>query len=108
MIRSIQHLEMIEMLLNTLEVERHVRRPLVVEIIGELSASSHFAAARRSAKRLLERLERGPMTNDELTRAVRDVRGKVARFRTTLGPSTAGVLTESRPQSPRDARQVFV
>jgi hypothetical protein len=74
MIRSIQHDRMVETLLNALETERYVRRPLLLEIIGELSTSQQFEPARGSARRLLERLETGDVTQAELGRAIAELR----------------------------------
>jgi len=89
MIQSIDRSTLVEMLLNSLAAERYIRRPLLVEIIGELSTSSRFHPARRSARALLERLDRGDLSDAELSLAIQDVRSKLSRRRRSTGRARA-------------------
>jgi hypothetical protein len=49
----------IELLLNTLRGERHLRRPLLVETVGLLATLDGPTAALRASHALLERLDAG-------------------------------------------------
>lgn len=104
MIQNIQHGTLVEMLLNTLEVERHVRRPLLYELIGELSATDGAEGARLTVSALLERLERGELTDAELTCAIGELRARLARDRAGACPETCGGRGRVRRRSARRPR----
>jgi hypothetical protein len=56
MIQSIPRDAIIDTLLNTLEAERYVRGPLLLEVIGELEAAKRAEAA-AAARTLLENVD---------------------------------------------------
>ena len=68
----------VETLLNTLEVERYVRGPLLLNIIDELSASESWRPAVEMARRLVKRLEAGPISDT-------DFRERLGELRTCFG-----------------------
>lgn len=63
MIQSIQRGTIVEMLLNSLEAERYVRGPLLLNVVDELSASESFAPAADLARDLLVAIESGPVSD---------------------------------------------
>jgi hypothetical protein len=60
----------VELLLNTLRAERHLRRPLLLEVLETLSATGTRPAARKAAGDLLERLDAGALDDFEFDRWV--------------------------------------
>jgi hypothetical protein len=72
MIQTIERETIVEMLLNSLEAERYVRRPLLENVIDELVADRRFAQAAELARALLPRLDAASQA--EFERALRDIR----------------------------------
>jgi hypothetical protein len=59
MMKTVPRSRRIELLLNTLLAERYARRPLLAEVIEELSREKDGSEAARVGRALLERLESG-------------------------------------------------
>ncbi|HZU84413.1 MAG TPA: hypothetical protein VE987_15895 [Polyangiaceae bacterium] len=59
MVKAIPPARRIQLLLNTLRGERYVRRPLLSELLEELTLSQAHPDAVRAGRALLERLEAG-------------------------------------------------
>lgn len=78
MIQSIPRDAIVEMLFNNLEAERYVRGPLLLNIIDELSASESWRPAVEMARRLMRRLEAGPISEA-------DFRARLGELRTCFG-----------------------
>jgi hypothetical protein len=76
MMRSLHHEVMVETLLNSLAVERHARRALVLELLNEMSAS-RYSSAKDDARILLRRLERGEISEPELADAITRLRARI-------------------------------
>jgi len=96
----------VEGLLNTLESERHLRRPLVAELVASLaSLDSTWDAARESARVLLFRLENGSLTES-------DWRGALTQLRDDIGPPSSLVPRSSvvsvRPAAASEPRMAKV
>jgi hypothetical protein len=99
MIQSIQRVTIVEMLLNSLEAERYVRGPLLLNIVDELSASDAFAPAAEMAKRLLATLEGGRVDERAFHRGLDDLRVCVQRLsRTGLAEPPAEALARTTPR----------
>ena len=89
MIESIKRETIVEMLLNSLEAERYVRAPLLLEVVDELSGTERFKIACDLAKRMLGTLEAGVMTDSEFKRGLDELRVCVRRSavaRTSVAP----------------------
>lgn len=89
----------VEGLLNALESERHLRRPLVVELIESIPSldDSHTrAAAQASARRLLARLDScdAPLSERDWKSAVAELREDITAPRQHLvaGPRSAVMM----------------
>lgn len=76
MIHGIRRDTMVEVLLNTLEVERNARQALLSTVIDELSASEDLEPAADDARSLLSLLEAG-LADSEFRRRVGDLRDLV-------------------------------
>jgi hypothetical protein len=76
MIQSIERAAIVEGLLNTLEAERYVRAPLLLEIIDELAAAASTEACAQ-ARRLLSAVENREVDDDAFARRVADLRRTV-------------------------------
>ena len=72
MIQNIERETIVEMLLNTLEVERYVRGPLLQNVLDELSADPRLSAAADLARSLLDRLD--GVEAAEFHRTIREIR----------------------------------
>jgi hypothetical protein len=59
MMKTVPRSRRIELLLNTLLAERYARRPLLAEVIDELSTEMGASEAVRVGRALLERLDSG-------------------------------------------------
>ena len=59
MIQSMQREAIVDTLLNTLEVERYVRAPLLLELVDELSGMSGLEPAADAARGILHDLQQG-------------------------------------------------
>lgn len=68
---------LVETLLDALEAERHVRAPLLLTVIDELSACEPLAAAAPMAEQLLVALEKTAVADIEFVRHVRALRDAV-------------------------------
>lgn len=75
-IHGIRRDTMVEVLLNTLEVERNARQALLSTVIDELSASADLEPAADNARSLLSLLEAG-LADSEFRRRVGDLRDLV-------------------------------
>ncbi len=78
MISGIQRERLLDTLLNTLEAERYVRGPLLLEVIDQLDATEPAAAF---ARRMLQGLETGRIQDSEYG-------GKVAELRQLVHSAT--------------------
>ena len=76
MIKSIEREPLLEGLLAALEHERHVRAPLLQELIDELHADRRDRAV-PLAKTLLERVERAEVDGAEMKRNVEELRHRI-------------------------------
>ena len=74
----------VETLLNTLEVERYVRCPLLNTIVDELSGAKGLEAAADAARAMLEGLESGRLKEPEFV-------VRVAALRTLVQARVAAV-----------------
>ena len=89
MIESIHRETIVEMLLNSLEAERYVRGPLLLEVVDELSGTERFKPACDMAKRMLGTLEAGVMSDAEFKSRLDELRICVRRSalaRTSIAP----------------------
>lgn len=77
MIQSMRPEMIVETLINSLEAERYVRGPLLLNIIDELSCASSFAPAASAARAILERLRTGPLADSEFAMRVAELRQMV-------------------------------
>lgn len=77
MIRAVARGALVRGLLNALAAERHLRRPILRELIAELSCSARFDRARRLASALLARID--DLDDHELARDLDEVRARLAR-----------------------------
>ena len=65
MTQTFQRAALVETLLNTLEAERYMRRPLLNTIVDELSARSGLEGAVDAARAILDGLESGQLQERE-------------------------------------------
>ena len=93
MIHSIHREAIVETLLNSLEAERYVRGPLLLNVIDELGAAECFAPAADIARAMLASLEAGGVSDEEFGR-------EVARLRETVRAIAFG---GARLESPGEA-----
>lgn len=99
MIQSIQRGTIVEMLLNSLEAERYVRGPLLLNIVDELSVSDGFAPAADMARHLLSALEAGPLGDGDFQRSLDELRACVRKLsRTGLAEPKAEALARTTPR----------
>ena len=99
MIQSIQRETIVEMLLNSLEAERYVRGPLLLNIVDELSGSEALAPAAEMARRLLSTMTAGALTESDFQRQLALLRGCVHRLtRTGLVDASASALARTTPR----------
>ena len=73
MTQAMPRAKRVELLLNALEVEKHVRRPLLAGIIDELAEPADQPEAARAARVLLRQLETG-IDEREFARAIQRLR----------------------------------
>lgn len=97
MIQSIHCGTIVEMLLNSLEAERYVRGPLLLNIVDELSASESYAPAADLARGLLAELERGPVSEAVFRAKLGELRESVR----SAGRSGLGEARELARTAPR-------
>jgi hypothetical protein len=84
----------VEVLLNTLEAERYVKKPLLATIVDELATSPRMAPALGLASAILERLEGGSIRDEELASCISELRDLVRGLPTRPGladPPASGV-----------------
>ena len=74
MIQSMQRETIVDTLLNTLEVERYVRSPLLLELVGELSGMPGLEPAAEAVRTLLEELAHGKPIEREFAARVDELR----------------------------------
>jgi hypothetical protein len=67
MIRGMERRRLLELLLNTLEGERHLRAALLLELLDELETTEQLAPAAGLARRMLAALETGHVGDEEFT-----------------------------------------
>jgi hypothetical protein len=72
MIQNIERETIVEMLLNSLEVERYVRGPLLQNVLDELSVDPRLSAAADLARSLLDRVD--DVEPAEWSRTIRELR----------------------------------
>jgi hypothetical protein len=89
MIQSIRRETIALGLLNTLETERYVRGPLLVEVIETISQDERFAGAVRLAETLLDRLEEHAIADGEFVRAIGELRNMIVTPARAERPSIA-------------------
>jgi len=75
--RTIPRATILDTLINTLEAERYMRGPLLVEVIAELRANERLAEAAELAGSLLASVETGLLRDDEFS-------GKLAQLRAVV------------------------
>jgi hypothetical protein len=68
---------MIPMLLNTLEAERHLRGPLLLELVSELLAVDELAPAASVARSVLHGLHSGRVGDHDFAARIADLRAQV-------------------------------
>jgi hypothetical protein len=90
MIQSIQRETIVEMLLNSLEAERYVRVPLLLNIVDELSNSERLSPASQIARDLLASLEKGSVAEAEFRHGIQALRSCVQRLSKTGLSETPG------------------
>ena len=99
MIQSIQRETIVEMLLNSLEAERYVRRPLLLNIVDELSGSDALAPAAEMARSLLSTMTTGKLSESDFRLRLVELRGCVQRLtRTGLVEASASSLARTTPR----------
>jgi hypothetical protein len=81
MIQSIERDRHLDTLLNTLEVERYVRAPLLLEVLDILGESKEDAA--ELARRMLDELATGNVRDEEFRGELEQLRGLVHAVRPT-------------------------
>ena len=81
MIQSIRRETIALGLLNTLETERYVRGPLLVEVIDTIASDARFAPALQTAHDLLDRLEHGRIGDADFVRGISELRSLVVNPR---------------------------
>lgn len=74
MIQSIHRESMVEMLLNAIEVERHVRAPLLLTLIDDLAAAATCGHALEVARVVLSELESGALDERGFRRRLAELR----------------------------------
>lgn len=74
MIQSIQRDAIVETLLNTLEVERYVRGPLLNTIVDELAARQGLEPAAEAARALVDGLRAGALAESDFAARVAALR----------------------------------
>jgi hypothetical protein len=77
MIHTIPREAIVETLLNSLEAERYMRGPLLLNVIDELTASGRCDRALEAARELLATLEQRTLSDAEFGRMVSDLRACV-------------------------------
>lgn len=99
MIQSIQRGTIVEMLLNSLEAERYVRGPLLLNIVDELSGSDTFAPAAEMARSLLATMEAGRLSDSEFRIQLEELRSCVKKLsRTGLAEAPTEALARTTPR----------
>ena len=91
MIHGIPAGTMVAVLLDTLEKERHLRKPLLCNLVDELSANDGFGPALDRALALLEQLEGGLVSEATFVRRLTELRDL---SRGVVSPD-AGIQTEA-------------
>ncbi|AKV04512.1 hypothetical protein AKJ09_11175 [Labilithrix luteola] len=102
MARTLSREAIVEPLLNSLEVERHVRGPLLMSVIAELSANERLAPAFDLAASMLMTLDAGGLGEADFARQLIELRALVRKLsprRSTRRPS-GGVRVVARPTAP--------
>jgi len=74
MIPSIHGESIVDKLLNTLEVERYMRGPLLATVIDELSAAEGLEMAAEAARAILDGLKSGQLPESDFGLRVRALR----------------------------------
>jgi hypothetical protein len=99
--RNLPREAIVEPLLNSLEVERHVRGPLLMSVIAELSANDRLAPAFDLAASMLLSLDAGGLGEADFARQVTELRALVRKLspRRPLRRTTSGVRVLARPSS---------
>lgn len=117
MTRTLPREAIVEPLLNSLEVERHVRVPLLMSVIAELSANERLAPAFDLAANMLVCLDAGGLGDADFARQVTELRALVRKLspRRASRRTSSGVRVVARPPArtlgssgrpPRVARHV--
>jgi hypothetical protein len=78
MMQTLERDVILDTLLNTLEVERYVRAPLLLSVLDELDATDRHAEAAALARQMLVALRSGRLRDDEFS-------GAIARLRALIG-----------------------
>jgi hypothetical protein len=74
MIRSIQREKLLDTLLNTLEAERYVRGPLLLEVLDALDAAERPSPAATQARRMLAGVESGRLRDTDFVAELAELR----------------------------------
>lgn len=74
MIRSMQREKLLDTLLNTLEAERYVRGPLLLEVLDALDAAERPSPAAALARRMLHGVETGRLHDAEFVIELAELR----------------------------------
>jgi hypothetical protein len=82
---TIPRTTLLDVLLNTLEAERYVRRPLLRDVI-ELLADEGFVSAAAVASDMLARMDAARLEGSAFALAMADLRGAVKKASPASGP----------------------
>jgi hypothetical protein len=77
MIRSIRRQTLLETLINTLEAERYLRKPILVEVLDELDAAGDLVPAANHARKMLAGLQSGASSPAEFDGMLTELRSLV-------------------------------
>ena len=78
-------------LLNTLEAERHLRGPLLMEFIAALPRDEHFVTTVMTASILLHRVKRHEIGDTDFLRSIDQLRAMLAMPRARCPDDCANV-----------------
>ncbi len=78
MIESIPRDAIVDMLLNSLVAERHVRGPLLLTLIDELGGRDDYRIAAEAARDVLARIEDKSIGEAEFALRVDEIRGLIS------------------------------
>jgi hypothetical protein len=98
MIHSIRHESIVETLLNSLEAERYLRGPLLLNVIDELASIDTFSRAAEFARRMFEAYEGGTIEDGDFIARVQELRGLVRML--SRPPSLRPPISDAHSRAP--------